>query len=108
MTFASRTVALVSLVSAFLIMSALAIHAPQHGGERAPVVQPLPLIRTLAATATAYCVGAHTATGMPPRAGIIASDPTWLPTGSVVALAFADSAKAMYDGVYSVDRKSVV
>ena len=50
-------------------------------------------------TATAYCKGLVTASGVPPQAGVAAADPALLPVGSIVEL---DSPEAQYDGVYSV------
>jgi 3D (Asp-Asp-Asp) domain-containing protein len=50
-------------------------------------------------TATAYCKGQVTRSGVPPRAGIAAADPKLLPIGSIVEV---DSAGSEYDGVYSV------
>ncbi len=49
--------------------------------------------------ATAYCKGEVTATGVPPRAGIAASDPSLLPLGSVVKI---DAGIDRYNGIYSV------
>jgi 3D (Asp-Asp-Asp) domain-containing protein len=49
--------------------------------------------------ATAYCKGHVTAAGVPPRAGIAASDPLLLPEGSVVQI---DGVPHRYRGVYTV------
>ena len=49
--------------------------------------------------ASAYCRGAVTASGVPPRSGIAAADPDILPTGSVVQL---EKVGAQYDGVYTI------
>ncbi|MGE0449191.1 MAG: 3D domain-containing protein [Vicinamibacterales bacterium] len=53
----------------------------------------------LAFTATAYCKGAVTSSGVPPREGVTAADPSLLPVGSLVDLDFGDD---LYDGIYSV------
>jgi 3D (Asp-Asp-Asp) domain-containing protein len=53
----------------------------------------------LAFTATAYCKGKTTASGVDVRTGIAASDPAILPVGSVVNIA-TDTAK--YNGVYTI------
>ena len=50
-------------------------------------------------TATAYCKGAVTSAGVAAKAGVIASDPSLLPIGSVVQL---DAREDRYDGIYSV------
>jgi len=50
-------------------------------------------------SATAYCKGTTTASGIAVRSGIAAADPALLPIGSVVAL---DAGDASYDGVYTV------
>jgi 3D (Asp-Asp-Asp) domain-containing protein len=53
----------------------------------------------LAFTATAYCKGTTTASGVAVRRGIAAADPQLLPAGSVVSLATGD---VEFDGVYTV------
>ncbi len=50
-------------------------------------------------TATAYCKGQVTSTGVAPRRGVAAGDPAVLPLGSVVEI---DSADNRLDGVYSI------
>jgi 3D (Asp-Asp-Asp) domain-containing protein len=50
-------------------------------------------------TATAYCKGTTTASGVAVRRGIAAADPQLLPGGSVVSLTTGDPA---FDGVYTV------
>lgn len=50
-------------------------------------------------SATAYCKGTTTASGVVVRTGIAAADPTLLPVGSVVNVATGD---IKYDGVYTV------
>ncbi|HEY6509838.1 MAG TPA: 3D domain-containing protein [Vicinamibacterales bacterium] len=50
-------------------------------------------------TATAYCKGTTTASGVGVRRGIAAADPQLLPGGSVVSLTTGDAA---FDGVYTV------
>jgi 3D (Asp-Asp-Asp) domain-containing protein len=53
----------------------------------------------LAFSATAYCKGTTTASGVGVRTGIAASDPAILPVGSVVNIA-ADTDK--YNGIYTI------
>lgn len=53
----------------------------------------------LSFTATAYCKGLVTQSGVAVRAGIAAADPQRLPVGSVVEI---DSTDARYDGIYTI------
>ena len=53
----------------------------------------------LAFTATAYCKGDTTASGVVVRTGVAAADPDLLPVGSVIRL---DTPDAKYDGVWTV------
>lgn len=50
-------------------------------------------------TATAYCKGTTTASGVGVRTGIAASDPAILPVGSVINITAGD---AKYNGVYTI------
>ena len=50
-------------------------------------------------SATAYCKGSTTASGVEVRSGIAAADPDLLPVGSVVQV---DAPGTRYDGVYTV------
>jgi 3D (Asp-Asp-Asp) domain-containing protein len=50
-------------------------------------------------SATAYCKGTTTASGVGVRSGIAAADPSLLPVGSVLNIAVGDS---RYNGVYTV------
>ncbi|MQA30237.1 MAG: hypothetical protein GEU82_10420 [Luteitalea sp.] len=50
-------------------------------------------------TATAYCKGTVTSAGVAAKAGVVASDPTLLPLGSVIQL---DAREDRYDGIYTV------
>ena len=53
----------------------------------------------LAFTATAYCKGLVTSSGVAAQSGVTAADPALLPIGSLVQLDFTDD---KYDGIYSV------
>lgn len=53
----------------------------------------------LAFSATAYCKGVTTASGVAARSGVAASDPTLLPVGSVVDV---DTGDSRYNGIYTV------
>lgn len=61
--------------------------------------QPAPPGARLVFTATAYCKGEVTATGVAPRRGVAAGDPAVLPLGSIIEI---DAANDRMDGVYSV------
>lgn len=63
-----------------------------------PTAPPAPGAR-LAYTATAYCKGMVTSSGVPAQTGVTAADGTLLPLGSVVELDFRDD---KYDGIYTV------
>lgn len=65
---------------------------------RDTVSPPMPGSRLLF-SATAYCKGSTTASGVEVRAGIAAADPDLLPVGSVVQV---DAPGTRYDGVYTV------
>ncbi len=53
----------------------------------------------LAFSATAYCKGMTTTSGVPAQSGVAASDPSLLPVGSVVDI---DAGNARYSGIYTV------
>jgi 3D (Asp-Asp-Asp) domain-containing protein len=59
---------------------------------------PLPGSR-LAFSATAYCKGIVTASGVPVQSGVAAADPELLPVGSVIEV---DSLPPQYNGIYTV------
>ena len=63
-----------------------------------PTAPPAPGAR-LAFTATAYCKGMVTSSGVPAQTGVTAADSTLLPLGSLVQLDFRDD---KYDGIYTV------
>ena len=50
-------------------------------------------------TATAYCKGETTASGVVVRTGIAAADPSLLPVGTVVRI---DTTKGQYDGIWTI------
>jgi 3D (Asp-Asp-Asp) domain-containing protein len=63
-----------------------------------PSVLPVPGSR-LAFSATAYCKGIVTASGVPVQSGVAAADPELLPVGSVVEI---DQLPQKYNGIYTV------
>ena len=50
-------------------------------------------------SATAYCKGATTTSGVAAQTGVAASDPQLLPVGSVIEV---DSAEGRYSGIYTI------
>jgi 3D (Asp-Asp-Asp) domain-containing protein len=72
----------------------LAVSACSHRIQPAmpPVAPPAPF------TATAYCAGGVTASGVPVARGMVAADPAVLPLGTVIRINGAES----YDGTYRV------
>jgi 3D (Asp-Asp-Asp) domain-containing protein len=79
-----------------VIDSIIAPPAPQVSVATPPV--PSPGAR-LDFTATAYCKGTTTASGVNVRTGIAAADPDLLPVGSVVQM---DRLGERYNGIYTI------
>jgi 3D (Asp-Asp-Asp) domain-containing protein len=73
-------------------------YAVRHAGLREATALPSPGAR-LAFSATAYCKGITTSSGVPAQTGIAAADPSLLPVGSVVEIGSLDS---KYNGIYTV------
>jgi 3D (Asp-Asp-Asp) domain-containing protein len=61
--------------------------------------QPTTFGTPLAFTATAYCKGETTASGVGVRSGVAAADPALLPVGSVIRI---DTPDSRYDGIWTV------
>ena len=60
--------------------------------------RPMPGAR-LRFSATAYCKGTVTASGVRPRTGVAAADPDLLPVGSVIQV---NTGESQYSGVYAI------
>jgi 3D (Asp-Asp-Asp) domain-containing protein len=73
-------------------------YAARQANLRETVAPALPGAR-LAFSATAYCKGITTASGVPAQTGILAADPQLLPVGTVVDV---DGLPIKYNGIYSV------
>lgn len=73
-------------------------YAARQAELRETAAPPAPGAR-LAFSATAYCRGVTTASGVAAQKGVAAADPRLLPVGSVVDVDFADS---RYNGIYTV------
>ncbi len=73
-------------------------YAARQAELREPTAAPTPGAR-LKFTATAYCKGTTTASGVNVRSGIAAADPDLLPVGSVVQV---DAPGTRNDGIYTI------
>jgi 3D (Asp-Asp-Asp) domain-containing protein len=73
-------------------------YAARHAELREATATPAPGAR-LRFTATAYCKGTTTASGVNVRKGIAAADPDLLPVGSVIQV---DRLGERYNGVYTI------
>src|SRR5437667_11635367 len=73
-------------------------YSVRQGGLREVTAVPSPGAR-LAFSATAYCKGITTSSGVPAQTGVAASDPSLLPVGSVVEI---DSLPSRYNGIYAI------
>jgi 3D (Asp-Asp-Asp) domain-containing protein len=73
-------------------------YAARQAERREATALPSPGAR-LGFTATAYCKGTTTASGVNVRRGIAAADPDLLPVGSVIQV---DKLGDRYDGIYTV------
>ncbi|MBI3050416.1 MAG: 3D domain-containing protein [Acidobacteria bacterium] len=85
---------------AFVLLYEVSMFDSRQAAPQGPVNPTLPTAGArLLFTATAYCKGRTTASGVGVRTGIAASDPAILPVGSVVNVS-TDTPK--YNGVYTV------
>lgn len=73
-------------------------YAARQAEMREATAIPAPGAR-LRFTATAYCKGTTTASGVQVRTGIAASDPDLLPVGSVIQI---DNLPTKYNGIYTI------
>ena len=73
-------------------------YAARQAVLRETTAIPMPGAR-VAFSATAYCKGMQTASGVAARTGVAAADPALLPVGSVVKV---DSLPSKYNGIYTV------
>ena len=97
-----KLVATFLVVTAFVFLYETRILDSRFGLRLGPAVDvgPYPAPGShLSFSATAYCKGTTTASGVNVRSGIAAADPDLLPVGSVVQI---DAPGARYDGVYTV------
>lgn len=73
-------------------------YAARQAVELEATAMPAPAVR-LRFTATAYCKGTTTASGVNVRTGIAAADPDLLPVGSVIQV---DRLEDRYNGIYTI------
>lgn len=94
----------VTIVAAFGFVSLYEVtaldskYAARQAVQREATAMPAPGAR-VAFSATAYCKGAVTASGVAAQSGIAAADPDLLPVGSVIEI---DSLASRYNGIYTV------
>ena len=90
------------MVSAFLLLYEATVSDSRYAARQAALLEgttmPAPGTR-LQFSATAYCKGSTTASGVIPRSGVAAADPDLLPVGSVIQL---ESDEPRYNGVYTI------
>ena len=91
-------IAAVSFVSLYEVTALDSKYAARLATLRDTSAPPLPGSR-LAFSATAYCKGLVTASGVAVQSGVVAADPEILPVGSVIEVG---SLPTKYNGVYTV------
>jgi 3D (Asp-Asp-Asp) domain-containing protein len=96
--FVVTSVAAFSFVALYDVTAFDSRHAARQAEQRELTAAPAPGVR-LRFTATGYCRGTTTASGVNVRSGIAAADPDLLPVGSVVQL---EKLPEQYNGIYTV------
>jgi 3D (Asp-Asp-Asp) domain-containing protein len=91
-------VAVGGFVSLYEVTTLDSRYAARHAVLRETTALPAPGAR-LAFSATAYCKGITTASGVAAQTGVAAADPELLPVGSVIEI---DTADSHYNGIYTV------
>src|SRR3954464_14458780 len=91
-------IAAVGFVSLYEVTALDSRYVARFATLHETAARPLPGSR-LAFSATAYCKGIVTASGVPAQSGVAAADPELLPVGSVVEI---DSLPQKYNGIYTV------
>ena len=101
-SFWRKVVATVGAAVGFVFVYETTIRDSRYAARQAMVTEaaaPPQPGSTLQFTATAYCKGETTASGVVVRTGIAAADPALLPVGTVVRL---DTPDSRYDGIWTV------
>ena len=91
-------VAAVGFVSLYEVTALDSKYVARLAMVRETAALPIPGSR-LAFSATAYCKGLITASGVAVQSGVVAADPELLPVGSVIEV---DSLPQKYNGIYTV------
>jgi 3D (Asp-Asp-Asp) domain-containing protein len=91
-------VAVGGFVSLYEVTTLDSKYAARQATMRETTAMPSPGAR-LAFSATAYCKGATTTSGVAAQSGVAASDPELLPVGSVIEL---DTVESRYNGIYTI------
>jgi len=91
-------IAAVGFVSFYEVTALDSKYVARLASLRETSAPPLPGSR-LAFSATAYCKGLLTASGVAVQSGVVAADPELLPVGTVLEL---DSLPPKYNGIYTV------
>jgi 3D (Asp-Asp-Asp) domain-containing protein len=102
-SFTRKVVVTLGAAVGFVFVYETTIRDSRYAARQALVVeaaaQATMLGTPLAFTATAYCKGETTASGVGVRTGIAAADPALLPVGSVLRI---DTPDSRYDGIWTV------
>ena len=93
-----KAIATTCAAVAFVGLYEVTILDSEYAALRETTAPPAPGAR-LIFTATAYCKGATTASGVAAQMGVAAADPQLLPVGSVVQV---DSQEVLHSGIYTV------
>ena len=91
-------IAVGGFVSLYEVTTLDSRYAARQAVLRETTALPAPGAR-LAFSATAYCKGVTTASGVTAQSGVAAADPELLPVGSVIEI---DTADSHYNGIYTV------
>ena len=91
-------IAVGAFVSLYEVTTLDSRYAARQAVLRESTALPSPGAR-LAFSATAYCKGLTTASGVAVQSGVAAADPELLPVGSVIEL---DSLESRYNGIYTI------
>jgi 3D (Asp-Asp-Asp) domain-containing protein len=101
-SFVRKIVATLGAAVGFVFVYETTVRDSRYAARQAMVAEaaPRPAVGApLSFTATAYCKGETTASGVVVRTGIAAADPSLLPVGSVVRVEMPDS---QYDGIWTI------
>ena len=93
-----KIVATVTAASGFVLLYEATVMDSRNAIELEAAAAPRPGAH-LRFTATAYCKGTTTASGVNVRTGIAAADPDLLPVGSVIQV---DRLEDRYNGIYTI------